>query len=517
MKKNKLLLISILLISIISTIYATSHWQAWWWVTWIWEPGTTSRFTWPTTIDWVSAYTDSFTWFNWQATQTSWDVQWDGMNWAASFTHCTNLWWAWRLPTKEEMFSIMTDREVNWSGRYTKLESITDPSYWSSTPSPFDINYAWDGGFWSGTVVTNSKTYHRQVLCIHDAVVVSTYPWCDTPDITVWAYTISACNVWTNTASTAYNDAGWYWELFQWWNNAWIKTAWTSPTQISVSNIDSTYTSATFIYDTPDWNTTENDNMWWDTTDTDEARIWPCEVWYHVPTNSEWAWIHTAWWWWTNWLNMSNALKMPMAGARNYSSADLNINGSYGGYWSTSLIGSAAYRMYFGSTYISPSASSFRAHGYSVRCFKDSPAPNTDTYTNNDGTTTTYLADNTNSVNRFTLSWPVWWTSTVLDNITWLTWQSEWVTQWTMTWLAAKSYCAALTLWWQSDWRVPDITELESIIDLSSFSPAIDTIFFTASNNYYWSSTTLTTNTGYAWVGSYYLNKTTSYFVRCVR
>jgi prepilin-type N-terminal cleavage/methylation domain-containing protein len=42
-----------------------------------------------------------------------------------------------------------------------------------------------------------------------------------------------------------------------------------------------------------------------------------------------------------------------------------------------------------------------------------------DPYTNNDGTTATYLADNTNSVNRFTLSWPVWWTSTVLDNITW--------------------------------------------------------------------------------------------------
>ncbi len=63
----------------------------------------------------------------------------------------------------------------------------------------------------------------------------TTYGSCDTADIIVCSwngvwYTIAACNVWTDTASTAYNDSNWYWELFQWWNNAWIKSAWTSPT-----------------------------------------------------------------------------------------------------------------------------------------------------------------------------------------------------------------------------------------------------------------------------------------------
>jgi len=49
-----------------------------------------------------------------------------------------------------------------------------------------------------------------------------TWNECDTEDIIVcsWEltwYTIAACNVWTTTAAIAFNDANWYWELFQWW------------------------------------------------------------------------------------------------------------------------------------------------------------------------------------------------------------------------------------------------------------------------------------------------------------
>jgi prepilin-type N-terminal cleavage/methylation domain-containing protein/uncharacterized protein (TIGR02145 family) len=203
----------------------------------------------------------------------------------------------------------------------------------------------------------------------------TTYGSCDTADIIVcdwvWSwYTISACNIWSNAALY---DAGWYWESFQWWNNAWIRTAWTSPTQIWATTNDSTYSSGTFITTgTSDWTSIQNDNMWWDTTDTDEARIWPCEVWYHVPTTSEWTWIHTAWWWWTNWLNMSYALKIPMAGRRNpYTSGSVYSIGSTGYYWSSSPNGTNGYYMSFGSSYINPSVGTGRANGYSVRCFKN--------------------------------------------------------------------------------------------------------------------------------------------------
>jgi hypothetical protein len=162
MKKNKLLLlISILFISIISITYA-----AWWWVKWIWESETVDRFWTATIVDWVSAYTDSFTWFKWQATDTSW--AW--MTWPAWSTHCTNLWWAWRLPTRKEIYSIMTDKEVNWAGKYTRLESIIADHYWTSTikyVTPPDYKYF--GIFREGGMAYNHHTAALyQVLCIHD-------------------------------------------------------------------------------------------------------------------------------------------------------------------------------------------------------------------------------------------------------------------------------------------------------------------------------------------------------------
>lgn len=52
------------------------------------------------------------------------------------------------------------------------------------------------------------------------------YPWCNTDDITIWTTTIAACNVWAIEASTT-NVNSW-WELFQWWNNNWLKNSNTS-------------------------------------------------------------------------------------------------------------------------------------------------------------------------------------------------------------------------------------------------------------------------------------------------
>mgnify|MGYP003998709729 CR=1 FL=1 len=209
-----------------------------------------------------------------------------------------------------------------------------------------------------------------------------TWNECDTEDIIVcsWEltwYTIAACNVWTTTAAIAFNDANWYWELFQWWNNAWIKTAWTSTTKILVTDIDSTYSGSTFIYNAADWNTTQNDNLWWNWTSTDEARIWPCLPWYHIPTQAEWGWIHIAWWWGSNWVdswvNISNDLKIPMAGRREWSEAGLYNQGNRGRYWSSSPNGiNKGEHINFLPGYIE-TVSEFgdRAHGFSIRCFKN--------------------------------------------------------------------------------------------------------------------------------------------------
>ena len=78
-----------------------------------------------------------------------------------------------------------------------------------------------------------------------------------------------------------------------------------------------------------------------------------------------------------------------------------------------------------------------------------------------------------------------------------------------------------------SDWRMPTIKELSSLVNsgIASPGPTIDTTWFPHTrSSYYWSSTTYANNTYGAWhVGFYYGhvvvsgNKSSSYYVRAVR
>ena len=51
-----------------------------------------------------------------------------------------------------------------------------------------------------------------------------------------------------------------------------------------------------------------------------------------------------------------------------------------------------------------------------------------------------------------------------------------------------------------NDWRMPDINELSSIVNLGRISPSIDTDYFpNTTNNYYWSASPSASSSGYAW------------------
>ncbi len=113
---------------------------------------------------------------------------------------------------------------------------------------------------------------------------------------------------------------------------------------------------------------------------------------------------------------------------------------------------------------------------------------------------------------------------TVLDRKTGLIWQQG-IDYSTRNWEAAISYCDGLNLAGRSDWRLPNVRELESITDDSKYSPAIDSTAFPGTLSlHYWSSTTVADSTSDAWYvhfsdgfvnsGS---NKTVSFYVRCVR
>jgi hypothetical protein len=92
-------------------------------------------------------------------------------------------------------------------------------------------------------------------------------------------------------------------------------------------------------------------------------------------------------------------------------------------------------------------------------------------------------------------------------------------------WADALAFCNNLDdLGGWTDWRLPDVIELKSLIDISLYDSGINTIYFpnTALLDY-WSSTTYVTQTDHAWfvyipagvVGNW--GKDDELYVRCVR
>lgn len=94
---------------------------------------------------------------------------------------------------------------------------------------------------------------------------------------------------------------------------------------------------------------------------------------------------------------------------------------------------------------------------------------------------------------------------TVTDTVTGLMWQQETALDGEgktaeMTWQDALSYAEKLTLGSHSDWRLPTIKELSSLVDRNRHNLAINTTFFpNTATPYYWSSTTEADNPSRAW------------------
>jgi hypothetical protein len=114
---------------------------------------------------------------------------------------------------------------------------------------------------------------------------------------------------------------------------------------------------------------------------------------------------------------------------------------------------------------------------------------------------------------------------TWIDPKTGLEWQYE--SPGRMSWFEARSYAASLCLDGKTDWRLPTLIELESLLDRtkarSDGRPFVREEIPFGDNLSYWSSTTFEGQTKAAWIvafdGGYVLSyyKTNLYHVRCVR
>jgi hypothetical protein len=91
------------------------------------------------------------------------------------------------------------------------------------------------------------------------------------------------------------------------------------------------------------------------------------------------------------------------------------------------------------------------------------------------------------------------------------------------TWQSAIDYCENLNLDGKSDWRLPNLNELTSLVDDTRFDPSINSSFQNTNSYNYWSSSSYSGNNGNAWIVNFndgFQNnngKVNNGYVRCVR
>ena len=330
----------------------------------------------------------------------------------------TNLWWikvsniilptSWTLetlPTYNCTWSLVTENaDIRNTGGLTEDTIYQDDNLTGSCYYTCKNWYTWDDCNIPPVTFLSNCTSNLQFIYTDsiwieiwrvDSVwaAISWNPWALTCEWNIivcssnnaW-YILQACNLWTTIVWTWASS---YWNYFQWWNNWWIPS-WTITPSTTVVNTTTPitywpgnyYNVATFIWlaatvsPPNDWSNPQNNNLWWSGW-TAVQRQWPCAIWYHIPTQPEWASIIAYGWWssasWTNdWTRMMNSLRLPMAGSRYHNVATFVYNqGTSGDYWSTSPNSTNAYSMYMNTANVGSNNSSSRAQGLPIRCVKN--------------------------------------------------------------------------------------------------------------------------------------------------
>jgi uncharacterized protein (TIGR02145 family) len=170
-------------------------------------------------------------------------------------------------------------------------------------------------------------------------------------------------NLGATQVATSSTDAASYGDLYQWGRNTDGHQIRTSATV--AGPVASGAEGTSFITGTSDWLTVPDDTRW----DASKTANNPCPSGYRLPTETELNDERVSWG--TNALGAFNsALKLPLAGYRDYSRGALTDEGSTGNYWSSTVSGSDARSLGFDSSFAGM-GSGTRADGFSVRCIKE--------------------------------------------------------------------------------------------------------------------------------------------------
>lgn len=210
---------------------------------------------------------------------------------------------------------------------------------------------------------------------------------------------------------------------------------------------------------------------------------WPCPEGFHIPTRNEWValcWILTTTFWLAgNATTVGTYLKMPMASYRYYTSSSVSTAGT-GRYWSSTNSASNSSALRFDSSSLYPQNSYYRANGFTIRCFKDTPIiPNSSRTTLYQGTWSAWAFRNSS----------LWLISVSWDGTTWYTIQDKnlWATTVYNQWnTLSDANCGYFYQWW-NNYGFPHsgtVTTSSTQVDASWYWPG----------NYYESGTFITTS-----------------------
>ena len=179
-------------------------------------------------------------------------------------------------------------------------------------------------------------------------------------------------NLGASQVATSSTDTAAYGDLYQWGRAAdghEDRNSSTTSGPVAAGNEGSDFITAS-----SDWLSTPDDDRW-NANETSGGSVVktvndPCTAGYRVPTEAELDAERASW-------SSNNAagafaspLKLPMAGNRSRSFGSLNLVGSNGSYWSSTVSGTFARRLGFSSS-SAGMGNLRRAFGFSVRCLKD--------------------------------------------------------------------------------------------------------------------------------------------------
>ena len=230
--------------------------------------------------------------------------------------------------------------------------------------SPGDMKY-WNGSTWVIIPATQNEEATLQMIGGVPTWTGGTPP----PAITsltgkIWMDR----NLGASQVATTSSDAAAYGDLYQWGRAKDGHQMRTSGTTNTLSTTDTPGHGDFIITNSPpfDWRSPRNDDLWQGVNGVNN----PCPNGYRLPTAVEWE-AEIATWSSNNAAGaFASVLKLTKGGNRYFGNGSFTNAGSFGYYWSSTLVGAAPRKMYFRSD-AALLTEGIRAYGNSVRCIKD--------------------------------------------------------------------------------------------------------------------------------------------------